>query len=437
MIRRFTAAFWRDNPRPDERALAEARAHDAPGVSGAERAQRAAFDFIEKLARALHRYGYNAPNLEDALTAVSRRLGIRGEFFATPTAIFATLEAKGAEDTFLIRVEPGRVNLDKLSRLDKLTHDVAQGRVAPEDASRLIDEIRATPPRYRGKTSVLAAIIGSACSARFFGGGWREIVACALIGCVTGLCALVARRRAHLNVFEPVASFFAGLIACAAAVWIPPLSLFIATCGGLIILLPGLTVTTAINELATQHLASGTARMMSAAVLFLTIGFGLAVGLKTGMVIFAPPVEATSVPLPTWTVFVALLLAPLGFVMLFQANPRDALSIIAICVLAFGCARLGSQTLGIANGAFAGAFAVGVASGLHSRWRDRPQLVTIVPGILMLVPGSVGFRSITNIIANDPVAGLQTAVTMIAIAVAIVTGLLLARVVVPRRSWSR
>jgi uncharacterized membrane protein YjjB (DUF3815 family) len=53
------------------------------------------------------------------------------------------------------------------------------------------------------------------------------------------------------------------------------------------------------------------------------------------------------------------------------------------------------------------------------------------------VPGSVGFRSITNIIANDPVAGLQTALTMIITAVAIVTGLLLARVVVPRRSWSR
>jgi uncharacterized membrane protein YjjB (DUF3815 family) len=122
---------------------------------------------------------------------------------------------------------------------------------------------------------------------------------------------------------------------------------------------------------------------------------------------------------------------------LLQADPRDSLIIIVICVLAFACSRLGSRTLGIANGAFAGAFAVGVASGLVSRWRNRPALVTSTPGILMLVPGSVGFRSITNIIANDPVAGLQTALTMIITAVAIVTGLLLARVVVPRRSWSR
>jgi uncharacterized membrane protein YjjP (DUF1212 family) len=436
MIRSFTRAFWRDNPRPDERSLAAARAREA-GIPPDQREQRAAFDFIEKLARALHRYGYTAAHLEDALTAVCRRIDVSGEFFATPTAIFATLEAKGIENTFLIRVEPGGVNLDKLSRLDRLAHDVAQGRVAIEVASRTIDEIRATPPRYRGKASVIGAVVASACSARFFGGGWREVVACGAIGLVTGVLALIARRDRRFSVFEPAAAFFAGFIACVAAAWMPPVSLFIATCGGLIILLPGLTVTTAINELATQHLASGTARMMSALILFTLIGFGLAVGLKLGLMSFAPAIEATAVALPTWTLFVALVLAPLGYMVRFQADPRESLWIIGICALAFGCARLASQTLGIANGAFCGALAVGIASGLHSRWRDRPALVTSTIGILMLVPGSVGFRSITNIISKDPVAGLQTGITMMATAVAIVTGLLLARVIVPRRSWSR
>lgn len=436
MIRRFTQAFWRANPRPDERSLAEARARDA-GIPPDQREQRAAFDFIEKLARALHRYGYTAAHLEDALTAVCRRIGIQGEFFATPTAIFTSLEAKGVENTFLIRVEPGGVNLDKLSRLDRLAHGVANGEVTVDDASRRIDEIRATPPRYRGKTAVLGAVIASAASARFFGGGWREVVACAAIGLVTGALALIARRDRRFSVFEPAAAFFAGLIACAAAAWMPPVSLFIATCGGLIILLPGLTVTTAISELATQHLSSGTARMMAALILFTTIGFGLAVGLKLGLLIFSPAIDARTVALPTWTLFVALVLAPLGYMVRFQADPKDAVSIIAICAIAFGCSRLGSHTLGIANGAFSGAIAVGIASGLYSRWRDRPALVTATFGILMLVPGSVGFRSITNIISNDPVAGLQTGITMIATAVAIVTGLLLARVIVPRRSWSR
>jgi len=436
MIRRFASAFLRRNPRPDTRAMARGR-DSRHGGQGAElRAHQATFDFVEKLARALHRYGCTAPALEDALNAVCKRLDIEGEFFATPTAIFASLEAADHHDTFLIRVEPGHVNLDKLSRLDRLAHDVADGTISSTEASRLIDEIRATPPRYRGKTTVIGAVIASAGSARFFGGGWREILTCGVIGCISGLLSLVARRnKERFQLFEPVAAFCAGVIACVAAVYLAPVSLFIATCSGLIILLPGLTVTTAISELATQHLASGTARMMSAIMVFLTIGFGLAVGLKLGMVTLHPNIEAISVPLPAWTLYVALVLAPLGFMVRFQAHPRDAVPIVLICALAFGCSRLGAQLMGVANGGFAGALAVGVASGLYSRWRGQPALVTSTVGIIVLVPGSVGFRSITNIIAKDPVAGIQTALTMVVVAVAIVTGLLLARVIVPRRSW--
>jgi uncharacterized membrane protein YjjP (DUF1212 family) len=435
MIRRLASAFLRRNPRPDTRAIARADDFHGEPTSADVRAYQEAFHFIEKLARALHRYGYTAPATEDALTAVCKRLHIHGEFFATPTAIFATLDAPGHEDTFLIRVEPGNVNLDKLSKLDRLAQDVVEGSMSVADASQRIDEIRATPPRYRGKTTVIAAVVASACSARFFGGGWREVLTCGAIGCISGLLSLIARRDRRFQLFEPVAAFCAGVIACVAAVYLPPVSLFIATCGGLIILLPGLTVTTGISELATQHLASGTARMMSALIVFLTIGFGLAVGLKLGMVTMHPSIEATSVPLPTWTLFVALLLAPLGFMARFQANPRDAVPIVAICALAFGASRFGAELMGIANGAFAGALAVGVASGLYSRWRGQPALVTSTVGIIMLVPGSVGFRSITNIIAHDPIAGIQTALTMVVTAVAIVTGLLLARVVVPRRTW--
>ena len=88
---------------------------------------------------------------------MARRIGLRGEFFATPTAIFASLESADVDETMLIRVEPGSVNLDKLSRLDALAHAVARGEMSPADASHAIDEIRATPPRYKGKTRVVAS----------------------------------------------------------------------------------------------------------------------------------------------------------------------------------------------------------------------------------------------------------------------------------------
>lgn len=437
MLKRLLTSFWRSDPRPDPRALADVPMPDAlePRASATTRQGREAVAFIDKLARALHRYGYTAPNIEDALTLVARRLGLRGEFFATPTAIFASLESGDVDDTMLIRVEPGAVNLDKLSRLDALTHTVARGEMSPAEASRTIDEIRATPPRYKGKTTVIASVLASASAARFFGGGWREVVVCGAIGCVGGLLALLARRDQRFRQLEPVAAFTAGLCASAAAVLMPPTSLWVAMCGGLIVLLPGLTVTIAISELATRHLASGTARLMEAAILFMSIGFGMVVGLKVGTAIFGTPPDTSPVPLPLWTLGVALVLAPLAFAAKFQAHPRDAGWILLVCVLAFVGARLGARVLGVETGAFTGAIVVGVASGLHSRLRNRPAVVTSTPGILMLVPGSIGFRSITDMIAHDPVSGLQTAFTMVLTGVALVTGLLMARIIVPRRRW--
>ena len=39
--------------------------------------------------------------------------------------------------------------------------------------------------------------------------------------------------------------------------------------------------------------------------------------------------------------------------------------------------------------------------------------MVLVPGILLLVPGSVGFRSLTSLIERQAVAGIETAFSMI------------------------
>jgi uncharacterized membrane protein YjjB (DUF3815 family) len=236
--------------------------------------------------------------------------------------------------------------------------------------------------------------------------------------------------------FEHAAAFVAGLLASMAASLMPPTSVYVAMAGGLIVLFPGLTLTIAISELATQHLASGTARLMAAATLFMTIGFGVAVGLKLGSAVFGETAAALPLALPAWTTAVAVLAASLSFVVLFQAAPRDTIWIIGVCMLSFVGARVGAQVLGLETGAFVGALVVGAASGLYSRNFDRPAVVTSTPGIMMLVPGSVGFQSITDMLARDAVSGLQTAFTMIMTGVALVTGLFMARLLIPRRRFT-
>ena len=54
---------------------------------------------------------------------------------------------------------------------------------------------------------------------------------------------------------------------------------------------------------------------------------------------------------------------------------------------------------------------------------------------MLLVPGSLGFQSLSALLANEVVSGMETAFRMALVAVALVTGLLMANVVVgPRRA---
>jgi uncharacterized membrane protein YjjB (DUF3815 family) len=57
----------------------------------------------------------------------------------------------------------------------------------------------------------------------------------------------------------------------------------------------------------------------------------------------------------------------------------------------------------------------------------------LVPGILMLVPGSVGFRSLIALLERQALAGVETAFSTVLTAVALVAGLLIAGVLAPER----
>ena len=82
---------------------------------------------------------------------------------------------------------------------------------------------------------------------------------------------------------------------------------------------------------------------------------------------------------------------------------------------------------------FVGALTVGVASNLYAYALRRPASVTLVPGILLLVPGSIGFRSLSSLLDREVVTGVETAFTMVLIGAGLVAGLLLANVLVPER----
>jgi uncharacterized membrane protein YjjB (DUF3815 family) len=132
-------------------------------------------------------------------------------------------------------------------------------------------------------------------------GGGREVMVASVLGLSLGLVGLFPAAQPRLSrVFEPLAAFFVSVAAVGLAYAVGPVSVLVATIAGLIVLMPGLTLTTAMTELVTRHLASGTARLRGAFITFLAIAFGVALGNRVGGVMFSSPTVATPVPPPTW-----------------------------------------------------------------------------------------------------------------------------------------
>ncbi len=391
--------------------------------------------FILSLCRALHGCGYAAHRLEGVLSLAAQQLGVEAQFFSTPTSIFVSFGKLERQRTHLIRVEPAEQDLGKLSALDRLTTQVLRGELTPKEGSERIALIQAAPPRYGPVMMTLGFGLASGAATRFLGGGGREIVAGAILGLLIGLLALVAQRFSTISrIFEPAASFTAAFLAAGAAVMITPFSVFTATMAGLIVLVPGFTLTIALTELSTRHLLSGTARLSGAFMTFLGITFGVALGNTLAIRVFGDYARLANATIPPWTNLVALVVAPVGFTILLRAEKRDIPWLVLMGILAFYGGRLGTNVFGPELGAFVGAFVVGTASNVFARVLDRPSQVLIVPGILLLVPGSIGYRSLNALMEREVVSGIETAFSMLVIAVSLVAGLLMSNAVTPRRS---
>src|SRR5262249_54283529 len=166
-----------------------------------------------------------------------------------------------------------------MTLLDELTSQILSGEIGPVEGARRIDDIDAAPSPYNSFLTAVCYGIASGTAARFFGGGWREIASSALIGVILGVIWLLSSRFNTLSrIYESIAAVLAAAFAAAAAGVFSHMSVYVTMLAGLITLLPGFGLTVAMTELATRNLISGTARLTGAILVFLQIGFGVALG---------------------------------------------------------------------------------------------------------------------------------------------------------------
>jgi uncharacterized membrane protein YjjP (DUF1212 family) len=389
-------------------------------------------ELLLRFAREAHLAGCPSDELERRVEELGRAIGREVAVSATPTLIEVAIGSFPTQRTSAIRVSPQPVDLDRIGRLDDLVERVRQQRLTPSDA---LAELTALRPLRRPWPMVIGAYaLAGAAVIPALEGGWRESLAAALVGLGVGAVAVAGRQRENTRaIVAPFAAIVASL-GCAMLVQADfSIAVEVATLGALVALLPGMALTIGMRELATNHLQSGLANSAVAFVQLVGLVFGVAVGSSIAAAWFG--LSPTHIP-ESFGLEVkvgAAVLAGIAFTVTLNGQRRDTLWACGGTVLAILADAALTPLLGRSAAVFAAALAVGLAGNVFALLRRRSALIIIVPGILMLVPGSLGYESASLLLAHDALGGVTAAVDTLVTALAIVYGLIVSAAVLPSR----
>ncbi|MBL9122281.1 MAG: threonine/serine exporter family protein, partial [Planctomycetaceae bacterium] len=384
------------------------------------------------LADALHRVGQPAHRLEQTMVDAAAQVGQELQIFALPTGLIMSFKEDDGYQTRLSRIEDSGIHLERLARLSGVADRIVQGKIDPAAGKRQLEQIMHAPERWGPVAVVAAYLLSASAFAVFFRGGLAELITAVFVGLAVGLLAVATQRvRVSRRLFELASALAAAWIATLAGGLYGPFVEWIPLAAGLIILLPGMATVDAVEELSNGHLAAGGARLAGVAVVFLAMTFGTVLGIATADYLMvstgagsAPAMMETPRPLPLWATPIALVAVSVGSMIRFRARESDLLGCLLASFIALAASRLGTRGLGPISGAFLAALVLGAVANLWSRRMRQPVELFDVPGLAILVPGSIGLRCLASLLSDDTATGVHDAFQMFVTAMAIVAGLL-------------
>jgi len=269
---------------------------------------------------------------------------------------------------------------------------------------------------------------------------WPDLITAGVIGVIIGLITVASGSRPRLAAAsEAISALVATTIAIVVSAYVVPLAVKSVILGSLIVLMPGMALTTAVREISSQHLVSGVARMAGAIATLLKLAFGAVAANQLCEAFGIYPRDYALPPLPAWADVPSLLIGAFSFAILFRAARRDWLVVMGAVILGYLATTWGgriSASLPAAPvGVFVGGLLLGSLSNVYARYAKQPGAVVREPGIILLVPGSVSFRSVSYLLDRDTSLGMDTGLLVVTLLVSLVAGLLFGDLLVaPRRS---
>ncbi|HEY1680790.1 MAG TPA: threonine/serine exporter family protein [Candidatus Tumulicola sp.] len=386
---------------------------------------------MSTLGRELHRAGIATDAIEQTLTETAASIGLDAQIFALPTYITIAIGPNWQQRTLMMRLEPGRVSLRKIALLTHIYDSLRAGAIDYDGATRLLSEVDERWPGLPAWLEIPALALIAVAVALILGGGPHEIVVATSIGICTGILSSLASRNALIaRLFAVAAAFAATLIVALYTKVFGPTNMFVSLIAGIVVLLPGYTLTLALHELANDFLVAGVARLGRVLSVLLALGCGAFLGLACVPWIASMGTAATH-PVPALWWFVASIAMAIGISVNLDARLRDVVWVFASSFVALLMTHVLAATSAHAVSSFLAAFFCGVVANLGARFLRVPQAIMLVPALIVLVPGSLSYESVLFAFNHNIDNALILAGNAVVAAIQIVAGLLLSQLVLP------
>ncbi|KAJ3032036.1 UNVERIFIED_CONTAM: hypothetical protein HDU68_008069 [Siphonaria sp. JEL0065] len=317
----------------------------------------------------------------------------------------------------------------------KLKHVQIFTSIAVSDALSRLKLIRSAPPLYPSWLSIIIYGLSSAgCCAIFFGGGWYDILASWVLGCIVGgVARLCTLNESFLRISEFLSALVVAFCCRYMVVWGLPICPGSTTISSIIQIVQGTNITLSIMELASRHPGAGVSRLGYSLTVTALIGIGLEFGDALALGFSRAPKDIDLLVLSAcpqglsmntqWMIFAPTILV---FLIDLNAHPRQVFFMALVSTVAQVVWTYAYPTLQDPLSSFIASFTMGTLSNVYSHFTLSNPIVGILAGLQVLVPGTLAVRAFSS---NDVTSGVSLAGSVLVIALSLGLGLFLGSVV--------
>ncbi|MGJ8743090.1 threonine/serine ThrE exporter family protein [Polaribacter sp.] len=358
------------------------------------------YQFIVALGKALHVYGIPSYKIQTYLTEVAELQGITGSFMDSPTWINYVFYEDENSYNYVECVPPGSLNLGAYSRIAELTNKVIDAKISNSQIHEELKNIHAKTKVVNHFKLVLAYAFSAGSFSVLIGTNLVSFLVSFLLGALVYFLVYLTSKSQYLeNVFESLSALIVTIICCSITLIFPNLNLGLTILSSIIIFIPGLAITTALEEITSKSLVSGGAKLFDSIILLFKQFFGVLLGLALMTSIVEIDLTYHVSELPKWTILFAIPILSITLLPIFQVRKKDILFGVLTGVIAFFMTVLLSG-YGVLVSTFIGTLVVVGISSLFSIISKTPKTVYLIQGIVMLVPGSKSFMGLSNSFFN-------------------------------------